>query len=167
VPGVSRTYQQSKRASPPSEFEIGRRSNAASVPHLIPFNVTIPPGERDPNLAEKLQAEGPGILAWMIQGCLAWQRNGLSPPPVVREATEAYLAAENAIASWIDDCCDRDRNAWESSTALFASWVLWADKAGEPAGTMKAFTQNLETQGFTAKRLTKGRGFTGLQVRRE
>jgi putative DNA primase/helicase len=81
----------------------------------------------------------------MIQGCLAWQRDGLSPPPVVREAAEAYLAAENALAGWIDDCCDRDPNAWASSTALFASWVLWAEKAGEPAGTMKAFTQSADS----------------------
>jgi putative DNA primase/helicase len=128
--------------------------------HLIPFNVTILPAERDPDLAEKLKAEAPGILAWMIKGCLDWQRERLSPPPIVCEATEAYLASENSVAHWIEDCCDQDRNAWESSTALFASWVLWADKAGEPAGAMKAFTQNLETQGFTAKRVTKGRGFT-------
>jgi putative DNA primase/helicase len=133
--------------------------------YLIPFNVTIPPEERDPNLAEKLKAEGPGILAWMIQGCLAWQRDGLSPPAVVREATEAYLAAENALASWIDDCCDKDPSAWESSTALFTSWKLWAETSGEPVGTMKAFAQNLERQGFNPKRQTKGRGFTGLKVR--
>jgi putative DNA primase/helicase len=137
---------------------------------LIPFNVTIPPEERDPDLAEKLKAEAPGILAWMIQGCLDWQRERLSPPPVVCEATEAYLASENSVANWIEDCCDQDRNAWESSTALFASWVLWADKAGEPLGTQRDFTQNLESQGFTpvrgrdekGKRL---RGFRGLKLR--
>ena len=44
--------------------------------HLIPFNVTIPEGERDLELAEKLRAEWPGILAWMIEGCLDWQRQG-------------------------------------------------------------------------------------------
>jgi putative DNA primase/helicase len=36
--------------------------------HLIPFAVTIPPEERDGELAEKLRAEWPGILAWMIAG---------------------------------------------------------------------------------------------------
>ncbi|MFL5150930.1 MAG: phage/plasmid primase, P4 family, partial [Microvirga sp.] len=38
--------------------------------HLVPFTVTIPPGERDLDLTEKLKAEWPGILAWMIEGCL-------------------------------------------------------------------------------------------------
>src|SRR5262249_10483492 len=41
---------------------------------LIPFTVTIPEAERDPQLSEKLKAEWPGILRWMIDGCLMWQR---------------------------------------------------------------------------------------------
>src|SRR5690606_25974113 len=45
--------------------------------HLIPFTVTIPPDRRDGKLGEKLLAERNGILAWMLEGCLAWQREGL------------------------------------------------------------------------------------------
>jgi putative DNA primase/helicase len=56
--------------------------------HLVPFTVTIPKAERDPDLFEKLKAQWPGILRWMIEGCLAWQREGLNPPPVVTGATE-------------------------------------------------------------------------------
>jgi putative DNA primase/helicase len=51
--------------------------------HLIPFLVTIPAAERDPELGEKLKAEWPGILAWMIDGCLDWQRQRLAPPTAV------------------------------------------------------------------------------------
>jgi putative DNA primase/helicase len=36
--------------------------------HLIPFTVKIPPAERDLHLAEKLKAEGAGILSWMVEG---------------------------------------------------------------------------------------------------
>jgi len=35
---------------------------------MIPFNVTIPPEQRDKNLTEKLIAENAGILNWLIQG---------------------------------------------------------------------------------------------------
>ena len=52
--------------------------------HLIPFNVTIPAADRDPTLADRLKEEWPGILAWMIDGCLAWQEQGLDPPESVR-----------------------------------------------------------------------------------
>jgi putative DNA primase/helicase len=60
--------------------------------HLIPFSVTIPADERDGELTEKLKEEWPGILAWLIKGCLEWQREGLRPPRAVLEATEAYLS---------------------------------------------------------------------------
>ena len=33
--------------------------------HLIPFNVVIPPHERDEKLGDRLRAEWPGILAWI------------------------------------------------------------------------------------------------------
>ena len=46
--------------------------------HLMPFAVTIPPEERDGELTEKLKAEWPGILAWMIEGALMWQTDGLA-----------------------------------------------------------------------------------------
>jgi len=83
--------------------------------HLVPFTVTIPPGERDTELSAKLKAELPGILAWTIQGCLDWQQGGLAPPKAVTDATAAYLKAEDATAAWIDDCCDRDPQAWEKA----------------------------------------------------
>jgi putative DNA primase/helicase len=56
-------------------------------------------------LAEKLKAEWPGILQWMVEGCIDWQRRGLDPPEAVTAATAAYLEAEDAMAAWIEDCC--------------------------------------------------------------
>ncbi len=98
--------------------------------HLIPFAVTIPAEQCDPELPEKLRAEWPGILQRLMAGCLEWRREGLRPPRAVLDATNAYLEAEDAIAAWIDDKCERDRKAWEQSTDLFASWSAWAEKAG-------------------------------------
>ena len=112
--------------------------------HLIPFTVTIPPEQRDEALPERLKSEWPGILQWMIKGCLEWQRSGLMPPQAVVDATAAYLESEDALAAWIDDRCERDPRAWEQSSDLFASWTTWATKAGEPVGTMRRFSQTLE-----------------------
>ena len=118
---------------------------------LIPFSETIPLAERDRALTEKLKAEWLGVLAWMIDGCLAWQRDGLAPPPAVRGATAAYLETEDPIHTWIDDTSERNPQAWESSTKLFASWEEWAKRLGEHIGTMKAFVQQLESHGFVQK----------------
>ena len=79
--------------------------------HFIPFTVTIPQNKRDPRLGEKLRAELPGILAWAIEGCLAWQREGLNPPLLVREATADYLAAEDAIGQLAGGSLHHGRSA--------------------------------------------------------
>lgn len=133
--------------------------------HLIPFAVTIPAEERDGELAEKLKAEWPGILAWLIGGCLEWQTEGLRPPKAVLDATEAYLSAEDSLAAWMDDRCDCDQHAWSSLSALFASWSDWAIKAGEVPSSRKRFSQAIEARGFQAHRRKVGQGFYGLRIR--
>jgi putative DNA primase/helicase len=132
--------------------------------HLIPFAVTIPPEERDPDLSEKLKPEWPGILQWMIDGATEWATEGLRPPEAVRQATTAYLEAEDAVAAWIDDRCERDPNAWEAASALFASWNAWATAAGEFVGSSRRFAQALETRDLTPCRKRDARGFAGLRV---
>ncbi|MGA7102099.1 MAG: phage/plasmid primase, P4 family [Pseudolabrys sp.] len=133
--------------------------------NLIPFTITIPPSERDELLPEKLKAELPGILAWMIRGCTDWLERGLSPPQMVTEVTAAYLESEDAVAAWIEDCAARDPNAFAKNTDLFASWSEWAGKSGEYVGSQKRFSQNLEARGFAPHRHRQlGRGFNGLRL---
>jgi putative DNA primase/helicase len=133
--------------------------------HLIPFAVTIAPEDRDPDLLDKLKAEWSGILAWMVQGCLEWQELGLRPPQAVLDATAAYLESEDAVAAWMDERCERDVSAWESSTALFSSWKAWAELSGEFAGSQKRLAQQLEARGINRMRKAHGQGFTGLRIR--
>jgi putative DNA primase/helicase len=132
--------------------------------HLVPFRQTIPPEERDPNLTDKLKAEWPGILQWMIDGCLAWQRDGLNPPAAVREATKEYLEAEDALATWMAECGTPDPDAWVSRAALFVSWSVWARTAGEPTGSQRAFVHKPEDR-LKPHRTANGRGFKGLKIR--
>ncbi len=139
---------------------IRRRMN------LLPFTVTIPSADRDPELPEKMKAEWRGILRWAIDGCLKWQRQGLSPPAVVVEATAEYLDAEDALALWLAECCITDNALHEESGRLFSSWRLWAEAAGEFVGSQKRFSQALVSKGFTAERLGSGRaGFRRIGVK--
>ncbi len=133
--------------------------------HLIPFAVTIPADERDEELTEKLKAEWPGILSWLIKGCGQWQTAGLRSPRAVREATDAYLSAEDALAAWIDETCERGTNEWTALSSLFRSWSKWAGAAGEVAGAMKSFAQALDARGFVRHKRKTGQGFYGLRLK--
>ena len=101
----------------------------------------------------------------MIQGCVDWQRQGLAPPQAVSKATAEYLQAEDTLASWIDDCCDRASEAWTSTTELYSAWKSWAERSSEHAGSLKGFSQKIADRGFTAHRLNTGRGFVGLRLK--
>ena len=135
--------------------------------HLVPFNVTIPEAERDKELPEKLRAKWTGILQWMVDGCLAWQREGLNPPRIVVDATDSYMTSEDSLGTWIADRCDCNRASWTSAKALFESWKTWAESVGEYLGSEKRFSQNLESKGFVAGRTKQVRGFQGISLRGE
>jgi putative DNA primase/helicase len=133
---------------------------------LLPFMVTIPEAKRDPELKNKLRAEWPGILEWMLAGCADWQERGLAPPDAVMEATSAYLDAEDTLADWIEVCCFRNPNVSDTVQLLFASWTEWAEKAGERVGSKREFGDRLEEAGFKRERTNKAREIVGLKVLR-
>jgi putative DNA primase/helicase len=136
--------------------------------NLIPFTVTIPAEERDKDLSDKLKAEWPGILQWMIDGCVDWQERGLAPPEVVTAATTAYLDAQDTVAAWLDECCELDANTWERSQALFASWKAWAERSGQFVGDIKTFRDRLDGRDgieFRKQPGTKRAGFQGVRLR--
>ncbi|TIL84754.1 MAG: hypothetical protein E5Y73_31660 [Mesorhizobium sp.] len=136
--------------------------------HLVPFSVTIPAAERDPQLKDKLRPEWPAILDWMVEGCLDWQEKGLNPPAAVVAASEAYLAEEDTFGRWLLERCDLDANAWTSSAELFRDFDQYARAGNEHAGTSKEFGSKLETQvGIVAQRVHAGRGYRGLKLKTE
>ena len=132
--------------------------------NLIPFTVTIPPDERDPGLSEKLWAEAPGILAWMIEGCWDWRNVRLRAPVAVSDATSEYFDSEDATMLWIADCCETGSTYSEMSGKMFASWKAWASSAGETVGSHKAFSRTMERHGFvTGKKTKNGAPIKGLR----
>jgi putative DNA primase/helicase len=135
--------------------------------NMIPFDVVIPKDERDPHFGNKLEDEGPGILQWMIDGCLDWQEHGLAPPETVTKATDDYFTTQDSFSLWVEDRCERNANAWTKTTELFASWKDWAEKAGVRFGAMTEFGDTLTKEGFSWKHTEMGNGYWGLLVRQD
>ncbi len=133
--------------------------------HLVPFTVTIPKDERDPELTEKLKSEWPGILQWMIEGCAQWQERGLNAPECVTKATSEYLASQDVVRNWLDECTEKDPRADPvPSSKLFASWKLWCEQNGEHPGSNKAFSQKLAEEGLVVRHTNKGNAFDGIRI---
>jgi putative DNA primase/helicase len=130
---------------------------------LIPFLVQIPPEERDPDLFEKLKAEWPAILRWMIDGCLEWQHIGLAPPKIVTAATDEYFEDQDLIKQWLEECTqDGGPFAFTPNTQLFASWKSWCDERGLPPGNSHGLSDGLYDRGLERTRRGRARGFKAL-----
>ena len=134
---------------------------------LVPFNVRIPDQEQDRGLKDKLLAEAPGILAWAIEGCLDWHRDGLGNPAEVREATSAYRSEMDIIGQFIDDRCTVGPTASATAKELYAAYVSWCGAAGETPISQKAFGQRLAERGFDSARVGKSRAryWVGIELK--
>lgn len=134
---------------------------------LIPFTASIPESEKDVALGEKLQGELPGILAWMVAGCIAWQRDGLRPPAVVLDATDEYFEeeAEDILNMWIRECCEVDPQADAPHGVLYASFKNYADRSGERPISSKQFAKDLRSLKFETDRTSRARLVVGLKLR--
>lgn len=98
--------------------------------HLIPFTVQIPEDKVDKQLPYKLKEEYPAILAWAVEGCLLWQKEGLEMPLAVRDATKEYRKDMDVVSAWLDECCTLGEGR-EKTSDLYQSYVDWAEKNNE------------------------------------
>lgn len=131
--------------------------------NLLPF--IHKPTKPDRDLEAKLRNEWPEILNWMIEGCLDWQLNGLVRPAVVTQATEAYFEEQDLFSQWLEDCCDCEQGHREQAHVLFRNWTYYADRSGEPVGTMKTFCNALKRHGYGSSKSGGIRWRLGIQLR--
>jgi putative DNA primase/helicase len=119
---------------------------------------------RDPNVLESLKAEASGILAWLVRGCLEWQRVGLQPPESVRLATQGYQAEQDTIAQFVEETCKMDRGAEARANDLYQDYLYWCEKNHLRPVKSNAFGRRLSklVPGFS-KRRSDGVIYAGIQ----
>jgi putative DNA primase/helicase len=153
-----------------SDFAIWRRIL------LLPFNVTFVDADKrmegqmikDPDLKNKLSDEFPGILAWMVRGCMAWQEIGLRPPAAVVSATESYQDSQDNVSGFIRDNCHLSRGLSCSIGLLYASYEIWCSENDEEAIPKRTFGKNLDERGYpSGQRSDKARLRKGIDLTQE
>jgi P4 family phage/plasmid primase-like protien len=154
------------------EPKVGRLDDAMKRRLLIaPLTNVVPEaeeiGEYDALLVEE---EGPQILAWMLEGCAAWQRDGLNPPAAVTSVTERYWASEDNVGQWIEDACELGPENEASRSELYESWCQWCGARGLKPGTSADLKQAMDGRGLdlqdgrVGSREGRVRGYRGIRV---
>lgn len=138
--------------------------------NIVPFDHK--PANPDRELEAKLREEWPGILAWMIAGCLDWQAHGLQRPDAVANATAEYFDDQDTFGRWLAEECEIGRNFTVTTAALWESWDRFAkSEGGNRLKRTKSFPAALRDKGrerfkpIKDEQGIRGCGFQGLRLR--
>ena len=131
---------------------------------FIQFPIRIPEEEWGTGIEEELLKERDGILYWIVQGCLKWQREGLNPPASVSLATQELKEVVNVLELFLADVCVRGEDRSIRAQYLYDTYVDWAQREGAKVLSATMFGKKLKEMGFKQYRDGKGRKWVGLDV---
>lgn len=133
---------------------------------LIGFTRQFSESERVPDLDSRIvESELPGVLAWMVKGCLAWQREGLKVPAGMRAAVESYRRDTDLLGEWLRLHCINSPHAETPVSILFPSYERFLREGNMKAPSRSAFGRQLVSRGHK-KRESNGQSlYSGLALR--
>ena len=123
--------------------------------------------ERDPNLMDKLRGEREGILNWMIEGCLLWQKERLGEPEEVKLATDEYQDEMDLIGQFLQECCTLDSSGYlrVSSADLYRAYLGWCERNSERPYAQRSFGIHLQNMGIARDRTNTARWWVGVGLK--
>lgn len=129
---------------------------------LVPFDVQIPPDERDPDLGAKLWEERAGVLNWLIEGLRDYLAHGLQVPDAVLAATAEYRDDSDPLATFLTSCCGVSGSPDHSmrSKDLSEAFAYWLDETGQGAWTPRTIFKRLSGKAGKWKSPITGQSFT-------
>lgn len=134
---------------------------------LLPFTHQVPEEKRIEGLARQLQEEeGPGILAWIVQGAVAaLSHDGLADPDGVKLATAAYAEEEDALARFAADRIMVSSGAREDTSVVRRAYAAWCRAEGEQEVSSQVFGRELRTRwGVTVGKSNGRRMYEGIML---
>ncbi len=131
---------------------------------LIPFDLRLEPAEIDRSLSDILALELPGILAWAVEGCLMWQRDGLKTPAVIEDAVKAYRLESDTLGRFMEECCEIRGNAEVKASALYQRYKEFCDAGSERWLSSKDFPCEVEQRGFKRRKSNGVMRFYGVAL---
>ena len=132
---------------------------------LIPFEVNIPAEKVDKNLKYKLRKEMPQILRWAVEGCMRWQKEGITEPECVLQAVKEYKNEMDLLAGFLEDVIEIDYTCTDKILAseLFDIYSRWARKNNEFEMTSKKFFKEIAKKLPEKGRISAGVYYTHIK----
>lgn len=110
-----------------------------------------------------VEAEGPGVLAWIVRGAIQWKQGGLKAPAVVKDALDDYRRQMDPLADFLDDSCSLGPALTVTAKELYEAYSGWCRDSGSDPITKKGFALRLEAKGILRTKAGQ-RGYKGLRL---
>ncbi len=106
---------------------------------------------KDTAILERLMSEKQGVLAWVVQGAIAWAADGLQPPDSVLAASKDYQTEQDRIGQFLTECCELGMEFSEAMTeaggmsnGLYGNYTVWCKEGGILPLAKNRFKKELE-----------------------
>lgn len=132
---------------------------------VVPFDMVV--DKPDKTLLEKLKADLPGVLSWLVYGFMDYTDKGLEAPSTVTEQTQKYRDDSDAPGRFLEERTIPNPNMWVGARDLFRAWEKWATANGETLGTEVGFAESMARRGIDKKKSNKGARYLGIGLAAE
>ena len=132
----------------------------------IPFTYQVPSHKINRDLIYELQQEIPMILAWAIEGCLKYKKEGLKIPKVIQEANKDYRKEMDIIQTFLDENVDYVDNALCGAKELYVEYDQWSQVNKEYQMSSTIFGRELGKR-FNKIRKASGWYYEGIRLKKD
>jgi putative DNA primase/helicase len=101
--------------------DAGIHSRIKLIPFLHKFQI------EDTSIQQRLLTEAPGILNWMISGCLRYQKEGLVQADLVTEYTNKYFEDNDPIGKFLKENYDITKQGYEKFSDVWGLFEQFPD----------------------------------------
>ena len=130
---------------------------------VVSFDRHFEESEQDKTLKDKLSTKEAlsGILNWMIEGWIAFCREGLEVPEAIKKSTTDYEASSDKLQNFINECLAEAEGKNISVKETYARYEKWCSENGYHVENKQNFISDCKAKG-----IYKERGMVdGSQVR--
>jgi P4 family phage/plasmid primase-like protien len=132
----------------------------------VPFRASFA-GREDRQLPDRLKAEGPAVLAWLLAGASEWHRERRLPVcEAVDTETSEYMASQSTPELWLAERCDLLPGRSTRARDLYADYRAWKEERGEAAVSQTRWGEWLGSVRGIRKIHSGGTVYTGVGLLR-
>ncbi len=135
---------------------------------VIPFNKKFEGKDKDLTIKSRIEAQLPGVWAWMVRGATLYHSEGLLPEPsIVTEAILEWRNNEDWWATFADEECVIAPNTKVKLERFHAHYQYWAKQNSMPTLNVSAFRKRVILAGYTVTKSNSAPSVRGIGLKED